>query len=122
MRKLLLLGVVSLGLHSCSDSHESLSKDMLNQLEKLVVVLESVDSNTKPADFEAKMKPIIEKMGELRNREKAVGKPTPEDKARLTDQFEKDFNAMRTRIEAATIKARSVEGADKLIEAAMKNM
>jgi hypothetical protein len=53
-------------------------KDGVNQMEKIADILESIDEDTKPADLSAKLKPVMEKMKDLKKRADALGEPEKE--------------------------------------------
>jgi hypothetical protein len=122
MRTLFLLGIVSLSLISCGDSHESLLKEELYHKDKLAEALESVDANTKADDLSAKIKPIVESLKDINKSKKALGEQSAEQIDQVMAKFEEERARVTMRLGKAVMAASKHEAARKIVEDAMRDI
>jgi hypothetical protein len=97
-------------------------KDGVNQMEKIADILESIDEDTKPADLSAKLKPVMEKMKDLKKRADALGEPSKEIEEKLGKEMMESRKKLMGRVTAALQKLAANPELLKVAQEAMKDM
>lgn len=96
---------IALLMTACgADSHESLGKEGVDHMEKMIEILEGVSDADSAKAAESDMKELMEDMKDLEARMKKLGEPTPDQKKAIAEQLAGRTKDLQQRMMSAMMK------------------
>ena len=103
----LLFALITLGLSSCSDTHDDVTDDMIKHLEETGEILTTLAEGGSQEDAIADLKDLSEKGKKLTERMEKLGEPDSEADKKLGEKYDERMNAAQKKVTDATTKLAS---------------
>ena len=103
----LLFALISLGLSSCSDTHDDVTDDMIEHLEKTGEILTTLAEGGSQEDAIAGLKELSEDGKKIAERMKKLGEPDSEADKKLGEKYDERMSAAQKKVTDATTKLAS---------------
>jgi hypothetical protein len=91
-----LVLVLALALTGCGDSRDSVIKDSISDMKKLVDVLKGIKDEASAKSAADRIKAITENMKAIKARADKLGKPSPEEDKALQAKYETEMKSITT--------------------------
>lgn len=91
---LTLTAVLALSLAGCDPTHDSIMKDNLDQMKKMVEILKTVKDESSAKAAAPKIKAINEEMKKLKEQADKLPKPTAEQQTELEKKYKADIEKL----------------------------
>ena len=100
----LALAAALLTLAGCGDTHESLMKESLDNMNKVNTVLDGVKDEASAKAAAPKLEALAAKMNDIQQRMNKIGTPTPEQAKALETKYEKEIETVAQKMMANTMR------------------
>ena len=100
----LLFALISLGLSSCSDTHDDVTDDMIGHLEETGEILTALANGGSQEDAISDLKELSEKGKKLAERMEKLGEPDSDADKELGEKYDERMTAAQKKVTDATTK------------------
>lgn len=107
LSSLLLFALISLALSSCSDTHDDVTDDMIEHLEKTGEILSTLAEGGSQEDAIADLKELSEEGKKLAGRMQKLGEPDSEADKKLGEKYDERMSTAQKKVTDATTKLAS---------------
>ncbi len=108
---------VAFALSSCSKpTYESLTEDMIGQLEELVSVLEGIDDEASAKAAVKDIEKVTEELKSIKEKMKELGEPSKDKDKELKAKYEDRLNEVLKKFVSVTIKLNAKPEVYKIVE------